>query len=64
MFSLQEIPFHLENMEFGTELDGCQDFFQMFWPIVVGHKINQDSPLYNMCARDIAENTFEIILVK
>ena len=49
-------------MEFGVEMDGTQDFFQMFWPVVVSHKIDEKSPLYAMSARDIAEHTFEIIL--
>ena len=49
-------------MNFGTEMDGSQDFFQMFWPIVICHKIDNESPLYRMSARDIAENTFEIVL--
>ena len=50
------------SMEFGVEMDGTQDFFQMFWPVVVSHKIDEKSPLYAMSARDIAEHTFEIIL--
>ena len=62
LFTLQEIPYHLISMEFGVEMDGTQDFFQMFWPVVVSHKIDEKSPLYAMSARDIAEHTFEIIL--
>jgi len=58
----EEIPYHLESLDFGTEIDGSQDFFQMFWPVVVSHKIDADSPLYEMSARNIAENTFEIVL--
>ena len=27
-------------MEFGVEMDGSQDFFQMFWPVVVSHKMD------------------------
>ena len=42
---VQEIPYHLERMEFGTELDGTQDFFQMFWPIMLSHK--EHSYIYN-----------------
>jgi hypothetical protein len=38
-------------MEFGTELDGSQDFFQMFWPITVSHKIDEESPLWEMSPR-------------
>ena len=49
-------------MDFGVEMDGSQDFFQMFWPVVVSHKIDDKSPLYAMSARDIAEHTFEIVL--
>jgi len=58
----EEVPYHLSAMEFGVEMDGTQDFFQMFWPVVVAHKIDDKSPLYKMSARDIAEHTFEIIL--
>ena len=50
-------------MDFGTEIDGSQDFFQMFWPIIVSHKIDEDSPLFEMSARDISsKKQFEIIL--
>ena len=37
----QIIPYHLECMDFGTEIDGTEDFFQMFWPIIVSHKIGK-----------------------
>ena len=50
-------------MDFGTEIDGTQDFFQMFWPIIVSHKIDEESPLFEMSARDISSKMqFEIIL--
>ena len=50
-------------MDFGTEIDGTEDFFQMFWPIVVSHKIDEESPLYELSARDISsKKQFEIIL--
>ena len=26
-------------MAFGAELDGSEDFFQMFWPTIISHKI-------------------------
>ena len=34
----------------------------MFWPIVLSHKIDEESPLYTMSARTINEITFEIII--
>ena len=36
---MKVIPYHLESMEFGAELDGSEDFFQMFWPTIISHKI-------------------------
>ena len=34
----EQIPHHLYSIEFGTDLDGTQDFFQMYWPIVLSHR--------------------------
>ncbi len=39
------------RMEFGAELDGSQDFFQMFWPTILAHKIDEDSPLWDISPR-------------
>jgi len=58
----EEIPYHLQRMEFGAEIDGTEDFFQMFWPTVLAHKIDSDSPLWTMTARDISNKQFEIVL--
>ena len=59
----QIIPYHLESMDFGTEIDGTEDFFQMFWPIIVSHKIDEDSPLWEISARDLTSKMqFEIVL--
>ena len=39
---------------------------QMFWPTVLAHKIDCESPLWDMSARDLASNAaknmFEIVL--
>jgi hypothetical protein len=35
------IPYHVERLEFGSELDGSEDFFQMFWPVVLSHKVQK-----------------------
>ena len=37
----QEIPYHFISMDFGVEMDGSQDFFQMFWPVVVSESFNK-----------------------
>ena len=56
------IPYHLAQMEFGSELDGSCDYIQPFWPLVVAHKIDKDSPLYTMSARDVSIGQFELIV--
>jgi len=59
----EAIPYHLESMDFGTEIDGTQDFFQMFWPIIVSHKIDEESPLWEISARDLTSKMqFEVVL--
>jgi len=60
----EEIPYHLQRMEFGAEIDGSEDFFQMFWPTVLAHKIDSDSPLWAVSARELASSvgTFEVVL--
>ena len=34
----------------------------MFWPTVLSHKIDSDSPLWDVCARDISGKQFEVVL--
>jgi len=61
----EEIPHHLCAIEFGTDLDGTQDFFQLFWPIVLAHKIDEISPLWSVSPEDLSDlhtEKFEIIL--
>ena len=47
-------------MEFGAEIDGAEDFFQMFWPSVLSHKIYADSPQWEMSARGIESKQFQV----
>ena len=61
-FFFQEIPHHLFAIEFGTDLDGTQDFFQLFWPIVLSHRIDEASPLWEVSPMDLITEKFEIIL--
>jgi len=56
------VPYSLTRLEFGTEMDGSQDYFQMFWPLVISHKIDEESPLYDLAPRDILSRQFEIII--
>ena len=35
---MQEIPYYMKSIDFGAEIDGTEDFFQMFWPVTVSQK--------------------------
>ena len=54
IYTLQVIPYYMKSMDFGAEIDGSEDFFQMFWPVTVSHKITEDSELYDISSRDIS----------
>jgi len=56
------IPHHLFAIGFGTGLDGSQDFFQMYWPIVLSHRIDESSPLWTVSPGSLKNEKFEIIL--
>lgn len=54
--------------QYTTELsigtDGCSSDLFFIWPMIVSHKINQDSPIYNMSASDlIQQERFELVVI-
>ena len=58
----EEIPHHLCAIEFGTDLYGSQDFFQLFWPIVLAHRIDEMSPLWAVSPGTLRTERLEIIM--
>ena len=52
----------MEKIEFGSHLDGSEEYLQLLWPMVVSHRIDSSSPLYSLSPRDILDTQFEIIL--
>ena len=52
----------MESLQFGSQLDGSEEYLQLLWPMVVSHKIDSSSPLYNLSPTDILNSQFEIIL--
>jgi len=58
----EEVFFHQEDIKVGTQLDGENENLMMLWPIIVSHKIDEDSPLYNMNGKDILNGQFEIVI--
>ena len=52
----------MASLEFGSNIDGTGSFLSPYWPVVVAHKIDKDSPLYTMSARDVSIGQFELIV--
>eukprot|EP00095_Tigriopus_kingsejongensis_P004647 maker-scaffold29_size597861-snap-gene-3.9 protein:Tk04647 transcript:maker-scaffold29_size597861-snap-gene-3.9-mRNA-1 annotation:"g protein-activated inward rectifier potassium channel 3-like isoform x3" len=56
------IPYQQTDLECGSEVDGANDRVLMLWPVTVGHKIDVESPFYEMGPRDILNSQFEIVV--
>merc|ERR1712240_658910 len=57
------VPYHLETMKFGSSMeDEDSDYLQLFFPLVVAHKIDASSPLFELSPKDLQAMQFEIIL--
>ena len=44
------------------QVDGENDRVLILWPVTIAHKIDSDSPLYDMNPRDILSSQFEVVL--
>uniref|UniRef100_A0A8D9FGW5 Inward rectifier potassium channel 2 n=1 Tax=Cacopsylla melanoneura TaxID=428564 RepID=A0A8D9FGW5_9HEMI len=51
---LSELKLHIDSYD--------SDIF-LLWPTIVVHRIDQDSPLYDMCAKKLLTEKFEIIAI-
>ncbi|XP_017046500.1 G protein-activated inward rectifier potassium channel 3 isoform X2 [Drosophila ficusphila] len=49
------------ELEIGTDDSGSDLFF--IWPMVIEHKIDENSPLYNLNATDMLQDKFEIVVI-
>ena len=59
----QVVPYHLETMRFGSSMeDEDSDYLQLFFPLVVAHKIDASSPLFELSPKDLQAMQFEIIV--
>lgn len=54
-------PQYVTELNVGTDAADSNLFF--IWPMVVTHRIDEDSPFYNMSASDILQEKFEIVVV-
>lgn len=52
---------HLTEMDIGSDECGSDIFF--IWPMIIIHKIDENSPLYNMSATDLLQDKFEVVVI-
>jgi len=58
----EHINFYQEELKVGTQLDGEMDYALLIWPLIINHKIDSDSPFWNMGPRELFKSRFEIIV--
>ena len=52
------VPYQQTELHCGTELDGANPSLSIIWPVTVSHKIDQDSPLYQLKPSNILSFNF------
>lgn len=57
----EAIGHYQTELEVGT--DSCASDVFFIWPMVVVHKIDPESPFYNMSAADLIQDRFEIVVI-
>lgn len=55
------IPLYHHNMDLNYETG--EDRIFLVWPLIICHIINEKSPMYNLCAADLQDSDFEIIVI-
>ncbi|XP_059620971.1 G protein-activated inward rectifier potassium channel 3-like [Phlebotomus argentipes] len=50
------------HTELELKMDDCDSNLFLIWPVIVTHKINADSPLFNLSPFDIMQDQFEILV--
>ncbi|KAG5681935.1 hypothetical protein PVAND_011337 [Polypedilum vanderplanki] len=53
------LPFYQQELLVGA--DGSDDRLMFIWPTLIVHKIDEDSPLYELTAQDMLKERFEIV---
>ncbi|XP_053969489.1 G protein-activated inward rectifier potassium channel 3 isoform X2 [Anastrepha ludens] len=52
---------HFTELEIGADDCGSDLFF--IWPMIIEHKIDENSPFYSMSATDILQDKFELVVI-
>lgn len=46
-----------------ASIDDCEEDVHLLWPMIVTHKIDQNSPFYEISPSDLSKSSFEIIAI-
>ena len=56
------IPNHQTDLKCGVHIDGTQDYLLLLWPTTICHKIDEDSPFYEMSPQELLLSNFELVV--
>ncbi len=56
------IPYYQTELSVGADLEGEEEAVFFIWPTTVVHRIDEDSPFWNMSARDFVKKRYEVII--
>ncbi|XP_063916890.1 G protein-activated inward rectifier potassium channel 3-like isoform X3 [Zophobas morio] len=59
----ESLPFFQTELKVWVGGDGEEDKIFFIWPTMIVHKIDKNSPLYNMSATDLLRERFEIVVI-
>merc|ERR1719312_2356586 len=57
------MPYSQTELSIGTDSEGEEDELFFIWPTTLIHKINSDSPFYNMSAKDFLKKRYEVVVI-
>jgi len=57
------MPYFQTELSVGTDSEGEEDEIFFIWPTTLVHKINSESPFYNMSAKDFLKKRYEIVVI-
>ncbi|XP_037922076.1 G protein-activated inward rectifier potassium channel 3 isoform X3 [Hermetia illucens] len=55
------LPFYQQELRVGA--DGYEDRLMFIWPTTIVHKIDRQSPLYALSAKDMLQERFELVVM-
>ena len=57
------MPYAQTELTVGTDSEGEEDELFFIWPTTLIHKINEDSPFYDMSSKDFLKKRYEIVVI-